>query len=134
MASQSRPAMSTATATTRSCAASGPGRPGEVRVFDVRGRELQSFLAFGPAFAGGLSVASGDLNADGRAEIVVGTLSGTPRIQAFERGRPFGPDMFVLPGAAGVQVAVADLAGNGLGAIVAAPATGDSKRAVLSTA
>lgn len=117
-------------------AGAGPGRPGEVRVFDLQGRIRQSFLAFGPAYRGGLSVASGDLNADGQAEVVVGTLSGAltqpgPRVRAFGRGVPYGPEMFMLPGADGVQVGVADLAGNGRGVILVAPATGESRRVVL---
>lgn len=105
--------------------AAGPGRPGEVRVFDFYGHIRLSFLAFGPEYTGGLSVAAGDLNADGLAEIVVGTLSGPPRVRAFQRGFPFGPVTFVLPGAPGVQVGVADLAGNGLGVILAGPSNGE---------
>jgi FG-GAP-like repeat/FG-GAP repeat len=112
-------------------AAAGPGRPGEVRVFDLQGHERKSFLPFGPAFTGGLSVAAGDLNADGRAEIVVGSLSGPPRVQAFENGLAYGPVTFLLPGATGLQVGVADLAGNGRGAIVAGAAAGESTRVAV---
>jgi FG-GAP-like repeat/FG-GAP repeat len=112
-------------------AGSGPGRSGGVVVFDLEGRIRQSFLAFGSDYTGGLSVAAGDLNADGLAEVVVGTLSGAPRVRAFERGFPYGPEMFVLPGGAGVQVGVADLQGNGRGVILAGAATGESRRVVL---
>ena len=72
-------------------AASGSGRVGEVRVFDATGRQLLSFLPFGSDYAGGLSVATGDLNADGRAEIVVGTLTTPARIRAFSGKDAYGP-------------------------------------------
>src|SRR5919204_3692332 len=50
--------------------ANGPGRPGEVRIFDASGRLISSFFPFGAEYEGGLSVAAGDLDADGRPEIV----------------------------------------------------------------
>ena len=108
-------------------AASGPGRPGEVRIFDSSGRQLLSFLPFGSDYTGGLSVAAGDLNADGRAEIVVGTLAAPARIRAFVGNDPYGPVISPFaPGDSGVEVAVADVAGTGRGLIVA----GDSDRSI----
>ena len=105
--------------------AAGPGRPGEVRVFDASGRLESSFLPFGSGYEGGLSVAAGDLNADGRAEIVVGTLTAPARVRAFDNGFPYGATIAPFsPDGPGVQVAVADLAGDGHGQILAAGTTG----------
>src|SRR6185295_12993987 len=53
----------------------GPGRGGlpEVRVFSgVDLHELYSFLAFNAGFSGGVSVAAGDFDGDGRDDIIVG--------------------------------------------------------------
>jgi hypothetical protein len=77
-------------------------------------------------YTGGLSVAAGDLDADDKPEIVVGTLAPPARIRAFgldgtPRGSliaPFPPD------GRGVEVGVADLGGTGRGAILAGEATG----------
>jgi VCBS repeat protein/FG-GAP repeat protein len=106
-------------------AAAGPGRAGEVRVFDVSGRLESSFLPFGSGYEGGLSVAAGDLNADGRAEIVVGTLTAPARVRAFDKGFPYGATIAPFsPDGPGVQVAVADLSGDGHGQILAAHSAG----------
>jgi hypothetical protein len=104
----------------------GPGRPSDIRVFDGSGNLLSSFRAFEDSYTGGVTVAAGDLNGDGTAEIVVGTLSGTPRVRAFRAdGTPYGPVVTPFAGVdRGVQVAVADLLGNGRGSVLAAAATG----------
>ena len=112
--------------------AAGAGRSPEVRAFDASGHQLFSFLAFDAAYTGGLSVAAGDLDADGRAEIVVGTLQSPARIRVFEGTARRGPE--IAPFAAngpGVEVGVADLAGDGHGVVVAGAATGDKPRLAL---
>lgn len=44
-----------------------------VRVFDGKtGAEIRSFLAYPPTFTGGVSVAAGDVNGDGRDDIITG--------------------------------------------------------------
>jgi hypothetical protein len=104
----------------------GPGRVPEVRVFDRQGRQRLSFLAFEPGYIGGVSVGAGDLDADGRAELVVGTLSAPARIRTFDGADPLGPMIVPFPGDdRGVRVAVADPAGTGRGLVLAASAAGD---------
>jgi FG-GAP-like repeat/FG-GAP repeat len=112
--------------------AAGKGRSPEVKVFDASGHELFSFLAFDAGYQGGVSVAAGDLDGDGRAEIVVGTLAGPAHIRIFEGAARRGPDIapFASNGP-GVEVGVADLAGNGDGVIVAGAAAGASPRLAI---
>ena len=107
-------------------AAAGPGGGGLVRVFDgTNGNLLTSFFAV-PGFQGGLSVASGDINGDRFADIIVGTASGIGVVGIFS-GRdqsllgaflPFG----VLP--LGLNVASGDVNGDGRDDIVAGTAFG----------
>ena len=51
----------------------GYGGGPRVRIFNHRGKEIMpSFLAFEESYKNGVSVATGDLNGDGRVEIIVG--------------------------------------------------------------
>src|SRR5262249_53905031 len=53
--------------------APGPGTPALIQVFDgVNGQRILSFNAFDKSFTGGAYVAVGDVNGDGRADLVVG--------------------------------------------------------------
>jgi FG-GAP-like repeat len=62
----------------------GPGGP-HVRVFSgVDLHELASFFAYDPAFQGGVRVAAGDVDGDGRADIITGAgPGGGPHVQVF---------------------------------------------------
>jgi hypothetical protein len=63
----------------------GPGGGPHVRVFSGDGgSELRSFFAYEAAFAGGVSVASGDVNNDTYADIITGAgPGGGPHVRAF---------------------------------------------------
>ena len=64
----------------------GPGAPGgHVKVFDgVTGQLHASFFAYDTAFTGGVRVASGDVNGDGRVDIIVGAgAGGGPHVKVF---------------------------------------------------
>ena len=56
-----------------------------VKVFDgTSGAELYSFFAYDPGFRGGVTVAAGDVNADGWADVVTGAgPGGGPHVKAF---------------------------------------------------
>ncbi|MGH7266811.1 MAG: beta strand repeat-containing protein, partial [Candidatus Rokuibacteriota bacterium] len=101
----------------------GPGSSPHVKVFDgATGAELGGFLAYDPAFTGGVSVAAGDLTGDGRADIITGAGPGSgPRVKVFdgatgaELGGFFAYDPFFT---GGVFVAAGDLTGDGRADII----------------
>jgi fibronectin-binding autotransporter adhesin len=101
----------------------GPGSAGgHVKAFDgLTQAEVRSFLAY-PGFSGGVFVASGDVNGDGRPDIITGTDSGAAgHVKAFS-----GDDLsllasfFAYPTAFtdGVRVAAGDVNGDGRADIV----------------
>src|SRR5262249_2903501 len=63
----------------------GPGGGPHVEVFSgATGGLLESFMAYDPAFRGGVYVAAGDLNGDGSADIITGPgAGGGPNVRAF---------------------------------------------------
>jgi hypothetical protein len=65
--------------------APGAGGGPHIRVFDgVSFAVVREFLAYNPAFFGGVFVAAGDLNNDGRPEIITGAgAGGGPHVEAF---------------------------------------------------
>src|SRR5207248_442428 len=87
------------------------------------GAEVFSFFAFDPSFTGGVSVRAGDVNGDGRADVVTGAgAGGGPHVQVFS-----GVDLSVLQSffafdpsfTGGVFVGVADMDGDGRAEVVA---------------
>lgn len=115
--------------------APGPGGGPHIRVFNgVNGAEVLNFFAYNPGFAGGVFVASGDINGDGRADIITGPDSGGgPHVRVFsgingaEIGGFFAYDPRFL---GGVRVAAGDVNGDGRTDIItgAGPGGGPSVR------
>ncbi len=116
-------------------AAAGPGAGPHVKAFSgTDGTEIASFFAFDGGFDGGLSVASGDVDNDGFADYVVGTLNGSSHVKVFS-GATGGElySFFAFEGfSGGVNVASADVDGDGLDDIVVATRTGSSHVKVFS--
>ena len=98
---------------------SGP----QVRVLDAAsGAALVSFFPYAGDFLGSLSVAAGDLDGHGGAEIVTSArTSGGSEIKQFDaQGRPVGSFFSLDPDLApGLSVAVADVDVDGHGEIIA---------------
>ena len=113
-------------------AAPGPGAPPVVKIFSsTDGTLLGQFAVPNAISAGGLWVAAGDVNGDGRADIIVSPGRGAPWIQVytglsgtpvtFFRADADGPRLGQFGGA---KVAAGDLNGDGRADIVAIPAAG----------
>jgi hypothetical protein len=66
-------------------AAAGPGGGPQVTIFDGKSLSLlTAFYALPPTFTGGMYVAAGDLNGDGKADIIVGAeKGGGPEVNVF---------------------------------------------------
>lgn len=64
----------------------GPGGGPHVRVFDRKGNVKAQFFAYGAGFEGGVSVAVGDIDGDGKFEIITGAgPSGGPHVRIFDQ-------------------------------------------------
>jgi hypothetical protein len=99
----------------------GPGGGPHVRTFSVNTATgavtpQASFLAFAPAFRGGVNVAAADFNGDGVSDIVTGAgAGGGPHVEVFNGASPQVMSSFLAfdPGfRGGVSVAAGELDGN----------------------
>lgn len=110
----------------------GPGGGPHVRVFDGKTGGVLTDLPFtfdaAPGFTGGVFVAAGDVNNDGRADIITGAgAGGGPHVKVFS-----GQDNSVLQEffaydpafAGGVFVAAGDINGDGRADIITGPGAG----------
>jgi hypothetical protein len=103
--------------------APGPSGGPDIRVFDgVTGQLTREFLAYTPAFLGGVFVAVGDVNGDGVGDIITGAdAGGGPEVRVFS-GTDLTPlfSFFAYTEAftGGVRVAAGDVNGDGLADII----------------
>lgn len=98
---------------------------------------LQSFFAYDHAFVGGVSVAAGDVNGDGRADIITGTAAGSSHVKVFDGSSSQVLASFLAYGSfqGGVYVAAGDVNGDGKADIItgAGPGAGPHVKAFDGT-
>lgn len=100
-----------------------------VKVYNGKdGGELATFYAYDPSFRGGVDVATGDLDGDGKAEVIVGAgVGGGPQVSIFNGvtgvslGTGFAYDSSLR---SGVNVAAGDLDGDGKAEIITGSGSG----------
>jgi hypothetical protein len=103
--------------------APGAGGGPDIRVFDgVTGQLIREFMAYSPYFLGGVYVASGDVNRDGRADITTAPdTGGGPEVKVFSgRDNAILYDFYAYSPlfGGGVRVAAGDIDGDGRADIV----------------
>jgi hypothetical protein len=123
----------------------GPGGGPHVKVFDgaalLKGQValLQSYFAYGVGFTGGVSVAVGDVNADGTPDVITGPgAGGGPHVKVFsgKDGSTLASFFAYAPSfPGGVNVAAADFTNDGHDDIVtgAGPGGGPHVKVVDGT-
>lgn len=107
----------------------GAGGVPHVKVFDgVTGAVLWSFFAYDAGFSGGVYVGAGDVDGDGKADIVTGAGAGaTPHVKVFSGTSGAELASFFAYASAfsgGVSVAASDLDEDGKADIVTGPGPG----------
>src|SRR5437870_5546317 len=87
-----------------------------------------SFMAFDAGFGGGVYVAAGDVNGDGRADVIVGADSGGgPHVKVFsgaDGSLLFNEFVYDAAFTGGVRVAAGDVNGDGFADIITGPGEG----------
>jgi subtilisin family serine protease len=108
----------------------GAGGGPHVRVFDISGSVKQEFFAYHPDFRGGIYVAGGDINGDGRDEIITGAgAGGGPHVRIFNASADVLGQFFAYDEnfRGGVRIAVGNIDKEGVGnkkEIITAPGKG----------
>ncbi len=107
----------------------GPGGGPHLKVFDgSNGQTIASFFAYNPGFTGGVTVAAGDVNGDGYADIITGAgAGGGPHVKVFDGSTLQTLASFFAFDAnltTGIFVGLADTNSDGLPEILVGPGRG----------
>jgi len=111
----------------------GPGGGPHVEIFSGATGQLidspiASLMAFDPSFGGGVYVAGGDVNGDGRGDLIVGAgAGGGPHVQVFsgqDGSLLFSQFVYDAAFTGGVRVAAGDVNADGFADIITGPGAG----------
>lgn len=107
----------------------GAGKEGraQVRIFDKDGNAKEQFVAYPENFFGGINVSAGDINGDGKDEIITAPLSkGGPHIKIFNKFGKLVSHFFAYENDfhGGVNIAVADTNNDGMAEIISGKGSG----------
>ncbi len=115
--------------------APGQGGGPRIRIVDGKsGQTLNDFFVYEPSFTGGISVSVGDVNGDGRNDIITGTgVGGGPRVRVLDGatlGKGVLKDFFAYEDSfrGGVLVASGDTDGDGLDDVITGTGVGGGPR------
>lgn len=103
-------------------AGAGVGGGPHVRVFNKNGKLINpGFFAYDPAFRGGVNVAAGDVDGDGKDDIVTGPgKGGGPHVRVYDRDGGMKSQFFAFDqsGTDGLDVSATDLDGDGYAEVI----------------
>ncbi|KKR21795.1 MAG: peptidase S8 and S53, subtilisin, kexin, sedolisin [Parcubacteria group bacterium GW2011_GWE2_39_37] len=108
-------------------AGTGKGSEPQVRYYDQKGQLLKQFNAYNKSFRGGVNVAIGDVDGDGKPEIITGPgPGGGPHVKVFTRDGKVKGQFFAFNKnfQGGVDIAVGDVDGDGKAEIIAGAGPG----------
>jgi len=100
------------------------GQAPQVLIMDTDGNVIDTFLAYMSAFTGGVNVATGDVDGDGKEEIITAPMAGGgPHIRIFDQDGNLLSEFFAYEAqfTGGVNVATGDVNNDSKEEIVVAP-------------